>query len=128
MRALAAVIASGLGIAVVGAVFAHGDHPSSHGGIMGRGDDAVVFEFVMEKATLVVYVHDENGKPLPAKDVSATLTVLPPHALPREVKLVRAGDDKFTAPDVTPATGDRLRAKIKLPNGEEVQSLGLYAK
>jgi hypothetical protein len=56
------------------------------------------------------------------------LTVLAPNSLPQEVKLVRAGEDKFTAPALKPATGDRLRAHIKLPGGEEVESLGLYAK
>jgi hypothetical protein len=128
MKRIAVVVASLVNLAVFGNAFAHGDHPSSHGGIMGRGDDAVVVEFVMEKGTLVVYVHDENGKPLPKKDVTATLSLLAPHSLPQEVKLVRAGEDKFTAPTLKPATGDRLRAHIKLPTGEEFESMGLYAK
>jgi hypothetical protein len=122
------VIASVVNLVACAPAFAHGDHPSSHGGIMGRGDDTVIVEFVVEKGTLTVYVHDEDGNALPLKDVSATLTLAAPHSLPQEVKLVRVGPDKFTAPDMKPATGDRLRARIKLPSGQEAEALGLYAK
>ena len=95
---------------------------------MGRGDDAIVVEFVMENGTLNVYVHDEAGKPLPAKNVTGTLTVIAPQRPAKEVKLVRAGDDKFTAPGLVPAPGERLRARITLPSGEELESVGLFAK
>jgi hypothetical protein len=127
MRKSGVIVASIFSLLAWGPVYAHGDHPSSHGGIMGRGDDAIVVEFVTEKGTLNVYVHDEDGNVLPAKDVSGTLTLLAPQRLPQEVKLVRAGADKFTA-DVKPVTGDRLRVHIKLPAGQELEAVGLYAK
>ena len=128
MKTLAVVIASVFNLLAFGNAYAHGDHPSEHGGTMGRGDDAIVVEFVMEKGTINVYVHDEAGKPLATKNVTATLTVIAPQRAAQEVKLVRAGDDKFTAPGLKPAPGDRLKARITLPNGEELESVALFTK
>jgi hypothetical protein len=128
MKTLRIMIAAASGLLATGSAFAHGDHPAAHGGIMGRGDDAIVVEFVMERDTLTLYVHDEDGKPLPAENVTGTLTLSRPQRPAVEVKLVRTDKDKFTAPDLKPITGDRLRAHIKLPAGQEVQALGLYAK
>jgi nitrogen fixation protein FixH len=127
MKRLAVVIASVFNLLVFGNAYAHGDHPSEHGGVVGRGDDAIVVEFVMEKGTINVYVHDEAGKPLATKNVTGTLTVIAPQRPAQEVKLVRAGDDKFTAPGLVPAPGDRLRARITLPSGEALESVGLFA-
>ena len=126
MKTLAVVVASVFNLLVFGNAYAHGDHPSEHGGIMGRGDDAIVVEFVMEKGTINVYVHDEAGKPLATKNVTGTLTVIAPQRPAQEVKLVRAGDDKFKAPGLVPAPGDRLRARITLPSGEELESVALF--
>jgi hypothetical protein len=128
MKTLTVVVASVFNLIVFGNAYAHGDHPSEHGGIMGRGDDAIVVEFVMEKGTINVYVHDEAGKPLATKNVTGTLTVIAPQRPAQEVKLVRAGDDKFTAPGLVPAPGDRLKARITLPSGEELESVGLFAR
>ena len=128
MKTLAMVIASVFNLLVFGNAYAHGDHASEHGGIMGRGDDAIVVEFVMEKGTINLYVHDEAGKPLATKNVTGTLTVIAPQRPAQEVKLVRAGDDKFTAPGLVPAPGDRLKARITLPSGEELESVGLFAR
>jgi hypothetical protein len=128
LKTLAAVIVSVFNLFALGNACAHGDHPSEHGGIMGRGDDAIVVEFVMEKGTINVYVHDEDGKPLATENVKGTLTVIAPQRPVQEVKLVRAGDHKFTAPGIKPAPGDRLKARITLPNGEELESVGLFAK
>ena len=128
MKTPALVIASVFNLLAFGNACAHGDHPSSHGGIMGRGDDAIVVEFVMEKGTINLYVHDEEGKPLATKNVTGTLTVIAPQRPAQEVKLVRAGDDKFTAPGIVPAPGDRLKARITLPSGEELESVGLFTK
>ena len=128
MKTLAVVIASVFNLLGFGNAFAHGDHPSEHGGVVGRGDDAIVVEFVMEKGTINVYVHDEEGKPLATKNVTGTLTVIAPQRPAQEVKLVRAGEHKFTAPGIVPAPGDRLKARITLPGGEELESVGLFTK
>ena len=128
MKSLAVVIASGFTLIAFGNAYAHGDHPSEHGGVVGRGDDAIVVEFVMEKGTINVYVHDEAGKPLATKNVTGTLTLIAPQRPAQEVKLVRADDHKFTAPGIKPAPGDRLKARITLPSGEELESVGLFAK
>ena len=128
MKRLAVVVASVFNLLVFGNAYAHGDHPSEHGGVVGRGDDAIVVEFVMEKGTITLYVHDEAGKPLATKNVTGTLTLIAPQRPAQEVKLVRAGDDKFTAPGLVPAPGDRLKARITLPSGEEFESVGLFLK
>jgi hypothetical protein len=128
MKTLAVVIASVFNLLAFGNAYAHGDHPPEHGGVVGRGDDAIVVEFVMEKGTINVYVHDEAGKPLATENVTGTLTLVAPHRPAQEVKLVRAGDDKFTAPGIVPAPGDRLRARIKLSTGEEIESVALFTE
>lgn len=128
MKTLAVVIASVFNLLAFGNAYAHGDHPSEHGGVVGRGDDAIVVEFVMEKGTINVYVHDEAGKPLATKNVTGTLTLIAPQRPAQEVKLVRADDHKFTAPGIVPAPGDRLKARITLPGGEELESVGLFTK
>jgi hypothetical protein len=122
------VFASVFNLFVFGSAYAHGDHPSTHGGIVGRGDDDIVVEFVMEKGTICLYVHDESGKPLFINNVKGTLTLVPPQRAAQEVKLVWAGPHKFTAPGVEPVPGDRLRAHITLPGGEEFESFALFSR
>ena len=39
-----------------------------------------------------------------------------------------AGYHKFTAPDIEPIPGDRLRARITLPSGEELELVALFSK
>jgi len=128
MKTLAVVIASVFNLLAFGNAYAHGDHPSTHGGVVGRGDDEIVVEFVMEKGTLNVYVHDEAGKLLETKNITGTLTVISPQRPAREVKLVPAGSDKFTAPGIEPVPGERMKARIKLPSGEELESVALFTK
>ncbi|TMH05075.1 MAG: hypothetical protein E6H67_09575 [Betaproteobacteria bacterium] len=128
MKLLAVVIASVLNLTAFGNAYAHGDHPSTHGGTVGRGDDAIVIEFVMENGILNVYVHDEEGKPLATKNITGTLTLISPQRPAQEVKLVSASPDKFAAPGVKPAQGDRMRARIKLPTGEELESVALFTQ
>jgi hypothetical protein len=124
---LAAVFASVLYVLIFGSAYAHGDHPSTHGGTVGRGDEEIVVEFVMENGTISLYVHDEAGKPLAINDVNGTLTLVPPQHSAREVKLVTAGYHKFTAPGIEPAQGDRLRARITLASGQELESVALFS-
>jgi hypothetical protein len=128
VKTLAVVVASVFSLLAFGNTYAHGDHPSSHGGIMGRGDDSIVVEFVMENGTINVYVHDEEGKPLATKNVTGTLTIISPQRPPQEGKLVRADDHKFRAPGLEPAPGDRMKARIRLPGGDELESVGLFAR
>src|SRR5947207_10123347 len=128
MRTLAVVIASVFNMLAFGNAYAHGDHPSTHGGTVGRGDEAIVVEFVMEKGTINLYVHDEAGQPLATKNLKGTLTLVAPQRPAQEVKLVWAGYHKFTAPGIEPVPGDRLRARITLPSGEELESVALFTK
>lgn len=128
MKTLAAIFASILYLLVVGSAYAHGDHKPKHGGSVGRGDDGIVIEFVMEKGTVTLYVEDEDGKAVATKDVKGTLTLTAPQRAGQEVKLISVGDNKFTAPGVKPAPGERLRARITLPSGEEFEAVTLFSK
>ena len=74
MKTLALVIASVFNLLALEIACAHGDHPSTHGGTVGRGNDEIVVEFVMEKGTLNLYVDDEAGKPLATENLTGTLT------------------------------------------------------
>jgi hypothetical protein len=126
MKTLALVIASVFNLVALGIACAHGDHPSMHGGTVGRGNDEIVVEFVMEKGTLNLYVDDEAGKPLATENLTGTLTLISPQRPAKEVKLVPAGSHKFTAPGIEPVPGDRLRARITLPSGEALESVALF--
>ena len=128
MKTLALVIASVFSLFALGIACAHGDHPSTHGGTVGRGNDEIVVEFVMEKGTLNLYVDDELGKPFAIENVTGTLTLISPQRPAKQVKLVPAGAHKFTAPGIEPAPGDRLRARITLPSGEELESVALFSQ
>jgi len=128
MKTLAVVVASVFSLLAFGNACAHGDHPSAHGGIMGRGDDAIVVEFVMENGTLNLYVHDEAGKALSIKNLRGTLTLIAPQRPAQEVKLVAAGDNKFKAPGIAPVRGDGMVARITLPSGEEMESAAFFSE
>jgi hypothetical protein len=128
MKTRAVVIASVFNLLAFGSVYAHGDHEPKHGGTVGRGDDEIVIEFVMEKGTITLYVEDEGGKPIATKDVKGTLTLIAPQRSGQEVKLVPAGNNKFTAMGLKPVPGDRLRARITLSSGEDLESVSLVSK
>ncbi len=120
MKIALAVIATFLQTLALCNAYAHGDHKPKHGGIMGRGDDEISVELVMEKGTALLYVEDEGGTPLPTENVKGTLSVAAPGRPAQEGKLVPAGDNKLTAKGLTPLPGDRLRARVILPNGDEL--------
>ena len=128
MKTLAVVVAAVFSQFAFGNAYAHGDHKSTHGGDVGRGSEEIVVEFVMEKGTITLYVHDEAGEPLAIENVTGTLTVISPQRPEREVKLVRAGYHTFTAPGIEPVPGDRLRARLRLPGGEELESVALFSQ
>jgi len=83
---------------------AHGDHKPKHGGIMGRGDDEISVELVMEKGTAVLYIEDESGTPLPTEKVKGALSLASPGRPTQEGKLI-PGDNKLTAKGLTPLPG-----------------------
>ena len=102
---------------------AHGDVKAKHGGIMGRGDEAVSVELVMEKELAVLYVedHENNNAPIPAERLKGSLSLGA-----KEVKLLPAGANRLSASGLQPRTGDRLRARLTLPNGDEAELLFSY--
>jgi hypothetical protein len=108
-----------------GLAFAHGDDKPKHGGIMGRGDDTVTVEFVYQNGIVTVYVEDhDSATPIPADRLKgAWLSVQGPGRPPQQAKLVPAGGNKLTAPGLAPRVGDRLNARVILPNGMETLSI-----
>lgn len=123
MKIAVAVIATLLQTLALGNAYAHGDHKPKHGGIMGRGDDEISVELVMEKGTAILYIEDESGTPFPTEKVKGTLSVASPGRPAQEVSLISAGDNRLAAKGLTPLPGDRLRARIVLPNGDELSAV-----
>ncbi|HJY79324.1 MAG TPA: hypothetical protein VKE95_21950 [Burkholderiales bacterium] len=103
----------------------HGDEKPKHGGIMGRGDDTVTVEFVYEKDVVTVYVEDhDSATPLVAQNLKgAWVSVFGPGRPALESKLVPAGENRLTASGLSPRVGDRLSARLILPNGVETWSV-----
>ena len=85
---------------------------------MGRGDEAVSVELVAQDGMLVLYIedHENNNTPIPAERLKGWLALAA-----KEVKLVPAGANRMTASGLVPRVGDRLRARLVLPNGDEAQ-------
>jgi len=123
MKFALAMIATVLQVLAFCNGYAHGDYKPKHGGIMGRGDDEISVELVMEKGTVILYVEDESGTPLPTEKMKGALSVAGPGRPAQEGKLIPAGDNKLTATGLKPLPGDRLRARIILPNGDELSSI-----
>ena len=76
MKFALAVIAAAFHVLAFCNAYAHGDHKPKHGGIMGRGDDGISIELVMEKGTATLYIEDERGTPVPG-DRLTTRIILP---------------------------------------------------
>jgi len=121
VKALLALLGSILPLLALGNAYAHGDDKPKRGGIMGRGDE-ISIELVMEHDTVALYIED-HGTPVPTKGAKGTLSVISPGRPARQARLIPAGDNKLTATGLTPISGDRLRAEITLPNGDEVSSV-----
>jgi hypothetical protein len=122
MKTSLAVIAAAFQALSFCNAYAHGDHEPKHGGIMGRGDDELSVELVMEKGIATLYIEDESGTPVPTGKVQGTLSLSGPRRA-AEAKLIPAGDNRMTAAELRPLRGDRLRARIILPNGVELSSI-----
>jgi len=122
MKIALVVIATVLQVLSFCNAYAHGDHKPKHGGIMGRGDDEISVELVMDSGTAILFV-EQDDKPLPSEKIKGTLSVAGPGRPAQEAKLIPAGENRLKATGLTPAPGDRLRARIILPNGDESQSI-----
>ena len=123
MKIAAAVFATLLQVLLPCNAWAHGDHKPKHGGIMGRGDEEISVELVMEKGTATLYLEDESGTPLLTEKVKGTLSLVGPGRPAQEAKLTPASDNKLTAKGLAPVPGDRLRARLILPNGDELSAV-----
>jgi hypothetical protein len=128
MRILLAVLASGFQLMALNNACAHGDHKPKQGGIMGRGDEDISVELVMEKGIATLHIEDESGVPVATERVKGTLSLAGPGRPAQEVKLVPAGDNRMTAAGLKPVSGDRLRARIVLPNGDELSAIFSFSK
>jgi|SRR5882672_1579299 len=126
MKVALTVIAAVIQTAILCNAYAHGDHKPKHGGIMGRGDDGISVELVMEKGTAILYVEDEGGAPLSTEKVKGTLSLAAPGRPAQEAPLIPAGGNKLVAKGLAPVRGDRLRARVVLPNGDELSSIFSY--
>ena len=124
MKGLLALFALLFSVAAV----AHGDHDPKYGGIIGHSSDEVIVELVVEDGAVFLYIEEETGTPIPSAKVSGTLTLIPAQRPRQEAKLVPAGGNKLAAPGLKPSRGDRLRAYIRLPNGDELSSSFLFAR
>lgn len=127
MRILLAATIVALQLAVCAAAHAHGDDKPKRGGTMGRGDEAVSIELVMEQGVIALYVEEHaNNVPIPSERMQGWLSLAARGRASEEVNLVPAGGNKLTAPGVKPVAGERLLARIILPNGDEVSSVFLF--
>jgi hypothetical protein len=70
-----------------------------------------------------LYIEDESGTPLATEKVKGALSVAGPGRPAQEGTLIPAGDNKLTATGLKPLPGDRLRARIILPNGAELSAI-----
>ncbi|HXJ50456.1 MAG TPA: hypothetical protein VNH16_03625 [Burkholderiales bacterium] len=109
----------------VGAALAHGDEKPKHGGIMGRGDDTVTVEFVYKEGVVTVYIEDhDSAAPLLAENFKgAWVNVFGPGRPAQRAELSPAGENRLTASGLSPRVGDRLSARLILPNGMETWSV-----
>lgn len=117
-----------LGLCLAPLVPAHGDHDPKHGGVIGRGSDDVIAELAVERGVVVLYLEQEDETPIPALKVKGTLTLMPQQRPRQQATLVPAGANKLAAKGLQPVPGDRLAARLTLPNGDEANLLFLYSK
>ena len=127
MRTFLAAVMAAFQLATCTGVHAHGDDKPKRGGTMGRGDDSVSIELVVEQGVVALYVEEHaNHAPISSERMQGWLGLVARGGPGREVKLVPAGANKLTAPGLKPVAGERLRARIILPNGDEVSSVFLF--
>lgn len=127
MRTFLAAVVAALQLATGISVDAHGDDKPRRGGIMGRGDDSVSIELVMENGMVTLYVEEHaNHTPISSERMRGWLSLVARGRPAGDVRLVPAGANRLTAPGLKPVDGERLRARIILPNGDEVSFMFLF--
>ncbi len=127
MRIFLAAMIAALQLATCIGVHAHGDDKPKRGGTMGRGDDSVSIELVVENGVVTLYVEEHaNHAPISSERMKGWLNLVARGGPAKEVRLVPAGGNKLTAEGLKPIAGERLRARIILPNGDEVSSVFLF--
>jgi hypothetical protein len=109
----------------LGAARAHGDEKPKHGGLMGRGDDTVTVEFVFKGDAVTVYVEDhDSATPMPAERLKGAWVIVSGPGRPtQQAQLVPAGENRLAASGLSPRVGDRISARLVLPNGMETWSV-----
>src|SRR5262245_19531054 len=94
---LAALVAA-LQLAICVGAHAHGDDKPKRGGTMGRGDDSVSIELVVENGVVTLYVEEHaNNVPISSERMRGWLSLLAQGRPSSEVNLVPAGENKLTA-------------------------------
>ena len=127
MRIFLAAMIAAFQLSTCISAHAHGDDKPKRGGTMGRGDDAVSIELVMEEGVVALYVEEHaNHAPISSERMKGWLSLVARGGPSKEVILVPAGANKLTAPGLKPVAGERLRVRIILPNGDEVSSVFLF--
>ena len=127
VRIFLAAMMAAFQLVICTGVHAHGDDKPKRGGTMGRGDDSVSIELVMEQGVVALYVEEHaNHAPISSDRMKGWLSLVARGRPAKEVRLVPAGANKLTAPGLEPVAGERLRARIILPNGDEVSFVFLF--
>ena len=72
------------------------DHKPKHGGTI-KEANGFVYELKVAPKEIVVWVTDENNKPVPTTGSTAKVTLIPDATLRAEVPLEPAGDNRFRA-------------------------------
>ena len=110
--AVAAVALFGVSLA-----FAHGEHVAQRGGIL-KVVEELDFELVVKADRIELYTLDDRV-PVPSEQMSGTLTIVR-SADKTKVALAPAGINRLRASDVTAASGSRVIAIVKLPDGKSL--------
>ncbi len=111
MRSTATYLLLALALAPT-AAFAHGEAPpASHGGMIQEAHE-MWLELVVRNKDVTLYVLDEAKKPVPASQVSGTVTVL--------------ADGKMQKVELSPAEGNSLHGELPIgPSGRVVATASL---
>lgn len=116
MRKILTATILSLSVLGSGAVLAHGDAKSKHGGIVQSASD-LSFELVAQPDGALLYVED-HGKPMPVDGMSGKLTVL--KGSERSEAALSAAGDKLEAKGITLARGAKVVAALQTANRKAI--------